>query len=110
MKPRKCCNLSGMVRLSLLSVALSLTCSATAPNLFAQDMPNMPGMEHHHHHDAAPEDLEKLGTVHFTVSCAEKVRAPFERGIALMHSFGYVETERQFREIAAQDPTCAMAH
>lgn len=106
----KCFNLSDMLRSYLLPAVLAFACSATAPGAFAQAMPNMPGMEHSHHHEATPEDLEKLGTVHFPVSCTEKVRAPFERGIALLHSFGYVETEKQFREIAAQDPTCAMAH
>ena len=93
-----------LLRLSLLTVLAASTCL-----LFAQDMPGMPGMEHHHHDDA-PTDLEKLGQVHFPVSCAAKTEAPFERGIALLHSFGYVEAERQFRDIAASDPTCAMAH
>ena len=69
----------------------------------------MAGMEHHHHDDA-PTDLEKLGQVHFPVSCMAKTQAPFERGIALLHSFGYVEAERQFRNIADSDSTCAMAH
>jgi len=67
-------------------------------------------MEAHHHHDDAPADLEKLGAVHFPVSCATAEQAPFERGIALLHSFGYVETEKQFRDIVAADPKCAMAH
>jgi len=69
----------------------------------------MPGMESHHHHDDAPANLEKLGAVHFPVSCAAAVQAPFERGIALLHSFGYVEAEMQFKKIADDDPTCAMA-
>jgi len=75
----------------------------------AQDMPGMPGMGHHHHDDA-PTDLEKLGDVHFPVSCAATTQAPFERGIALLHSFGYVKAEQQFRTLAGADPSCAMAH
>jgi len=79
--------------------------------LSAQSMPNMPGMsEGHHHHDDAPANLEKLGQVHFPVSCAAKSQALFERGIALLHSFGYTLAEEQFRSIADVDPTCAMAH
>jgi tetratricopeptide (TPR) repeat protein len=74
-------------------------------------MSNMPGMSgEHHHHDDAPLDTEKLGEVHFPVSCAAKSQAPFERGIALLHSFGYTLAEQQFESIAASDPTCAMAH
>ena len=64
-------------------------------------------MQHLHHDDASSE---KLGEVHFAVSCKASVKAPFERGIALLHSFGYTEAEEQFRQIAAADPACAMAH
>src|SRR5580658_1680476 len=89
----------------------ALLASLAAPfALSAQDMPGMPGMPaHHHHDDDAPTNLEKLGAVHFPVSCAAAVQAPFERGIALLHSFGYVEAEAQFIKIATDDPTCAMA-
>ena len=87
---------------------LATLASAMTPSTCAQDMPAMPGMEHHHHDDA--ENLEKLGKVHFPVSCSDKVQAPFERGIALLHSFGYTEAEEQFRKIAVDDPQCAMAH
>ncbi len=67
----------------------------------------MPGMDNQHHHDAS---AEKLGEVHFAVSCKPTTKAPFERGIALLHSFGYTEAEEQFREMATADPACAMAH
>lgn len=69
----------------------------------------MPGMEHHHHEEA-PLSIEKLGQVHFPVSCAAKSQVPFERGIALLHSFGYTLAEQQFRDIADGDPACAMAY
>jgi tetratricopeptide (TPR) repeat protein len=59
-----------------------------------------------HHHDAS----EKLGNVSFPISCAPDSEKPFERGVALMHSFGYEEAEAQFVEITQKDPTCAMAH
>jgi tetratricopeptide (TPR) repeat protein len=70
---------------------------------------SMPGMEHHDHEEA-PASMEKLGQVHFPVSCAASSQAPFERGVALLHSFGYTVAEQQFRKIAAADPACAMAH
>jgi hypothetical protein len=59
-----------------------------------------------HHHDAG----EKLGNISFPISCAPESQKPFERGVALMHSFGYEEAEAQFVEITQKDPTCAMAH
>ena len=64
-------------------------------------------------HDAQHhEDLttSQLGTVHFVVSCDAKVQAPFERGVALLHSFWYDEVEKQFEQIVREDPHCAMAH
>jgi hypothetical protein len=61
---------------------------------------------HAHHHDAN----EKLGNVSFPISCAPDSQKPFERGVALMHSFGYEEAEAQFTEITQKDPACAMAH
>ena len=53
---------------------------------------------------------EKLGTVSFAVSCSAVVRAPFNRGVALLHDFWYDEAQRQFKRIAAHDPACAMAY
>jgi tetratricopeptide (TPR) repeat protein len=60
----------------------------------------------HHHHDAN----EQLGKVSFPISCAPSSQASFERGVALLHSFGYEEAEEQFTEIAKSDPACAMPH
>jgi hypothetical protein len=81
-------------------LALLLSCTA----LTAQQ---------HHHHGAEGGDanavLEKLGAVHMPISCAASVQAPFERGIALLHSFWYEEALKQFQSVAAADPHCAMA-
>jgi len=70
--------------------------------------------QQHHHHgpeagDANPP-LEKLGAVHMPISCTPSVQAPFERGIALLHSFWYEEALKQFQAVSAADPQCAMAH
>ena len=59
---------------------------------------------------AQPFPGERLGTVSFSVSCSPKVRAPFSRGVALLHDFWYEEAQRQFERIAKSDPDCAMAH
>ncbi|MBV9339892.1 MAG: hypothetical protein JO159_03250 [Acidobacteria bacterium] len=61
---------------------------------------------HNHHHDAN----EKLGTVSFPTSCGPDSQKAFERGLALLHSFGYEEAEEQFTEVGKNYPACAMAH
>jgi len=53
---------------------------------------------------------EKLGNVSFPTSCAAKVQKSFERGVALLHSFEYEQSERQFKEVAGKDPSCTMAY
>jgi tetratricopeptide (TPR) repeat protein len=53
---------------------------------------------------------EKLGTVIFATSCAQNVTRDFERALALLHSFAYTASEKAFRDVAAADPSCAMAH
>jgi tetratricopeptide (TPR) repeat protein len=63
--------------------------------------------EGHHHEDLT---TDQLGMVHFPVSCAAIVQKPFERGVALLHSFWYEEAEKEFEQIAKDDPQCAMAH
>ncbi len=63
--------------------------------------------DHHHHEDLTSA---QLGTVVFPVSCAPTVQKPFERGVALLHSFWYEEAEKEFQQIAAAAPNCAMAH
>jgi len=63
-----------------------------------------------HQHGATSHDGEQLGTVSFSTSCLPAVQKGFERGVALLHSFWYEESEKQFLEIAKSDPACAMAH
>lgn len=52
----------------------------------------------------------ELGAVSFPVSCASSVQAPFNRGVALLHSFEYDQAKQQFQQIEQQDPGCAMAY
>jgi hypothetical protein len=63
--------------------------------------------DHHHHEDLTET---QLGTVRFPISCAVSVQKPFARGVALLHSFWYEEAEKEFLDIAKNDPACAMAH
>ena len=57
---------------------------------------------------AAPPD--QLGKVNFPTTCAAEVEPTIEKGVALLHSFQYKESEQTFSEAATRDPQCAMAH
>ena len=57
---------------------------------------------------AAPGD--QLGKVNFPTTCSSDVQPTIEKGVALLHSFQYKESEQTFTEAAAHDPKCAMAH
>ncbi len=51
------------------------------------------------------------GEVHFPIHRASPaVQSFFHQGIGQLHGFWYFEAERTFRQIAALDPTCAMAY
>jgi len=87
--------------LLIFSVTFSALLTLTA---FADDDKDK---EHLHHEDLTET---QLGTVHFPISCAATVEKPFARGVALLHSFWYEEAEKEFLQIAKDDPQCAMAH
>ena len=53
---------------------------------------------------------EKLGKVTFPVSCDPKVQQPFDRAVALLHSFAYGPATKAFQAVLVTDPGCAMAH
>src|SRR5882672_12114929 len=59
---------------------------------------------------AGAQGPEKIGRVKFPVSCASAVHKPFERAVALLHSFWYLEAAKAFTQIAQADPDCAMAY
>src|SRR6267142_1191791 len=58
---------------------------------------------------AQGQSTDQLGTVNFQNSCSPAVQASFQRSVAMLHSFRYGETEKTFREVLAQDPSCAIA-
>jgi hypothetical protein len=53
---------------------------------------------------------EKLGKVHFPVSCSAAAQEQFDRAVALLHSFWLDESAKSFAAIAQSDPGCAIAH
>jgi tetratricopeptide (TPR) repeat protein len=81
---------------SLLLACIALSAAHAAGQAAASQAEAFPG--------------EQLGKVSFAVSCAAPVRAPFSRGVALLHDFWYEEARSQFEQIAKTDPHCAMAH
>src|SRR5215831_18427705 len=55
-------------------------------------------------------DGDRIGQVSFPISCSAAVQKPFERGVALLHSFWYLEAAKTFTAVAQSDPDCAMAY
>jgi len=57
--------------------------------------------------DAPPD---QLGKVNFPTSCTAEVQPAIEKGVALLHSFQYQESEQTFAEAATREPKCAIAY
>ena len=64
--------------------------------------------QHEQHKHGGPG--EKLGHVHFPVSCNEAAQKQFVRAVALLHSFWYEEAEKTFSAVTQADSTCAMGY
>jgi Tfp pilus assembly protein PilF len=65
------------------------------------------GAAQEHEHGGAPG--EKLGTVHFETSCSPAAAAPFDRAVALLHSFEFGTAIDAFGNTLSVDRTCAIA-
>ena len=53
---------------------------------------------------------DQLGQVNFPTTCSSGVQPAIEKGLALLHSFQYKESEQTFTDAATREPKCAMAH
>jgi tetratricopeptide (TPR) repeat protein len=95
-----------MKRFALLFFVAFILAAFHGTTIAGTALPDDDKNQHHH------EDLTaaQLGTVVFPVSCTADVQKPFERGVALLHSFWYEEAQKEFTKISSQDPHCAMAH
>jgi len=51
-----------------------------------------------------------LGVVDFPISCSDEARSEFDHAVALLHHMTYPQAREGFRQVAATDPHCAMAH
>src|SRR5262249_33633125 len=54
--------------------------------------------------------VEKLGTVHFATSCTAAAQTPFDRAVALLHSFQFREAIDGFNATLKIDSTCNVAY
>jgi len=59
-----------------------------------------------HHHALSQEEV---GSVHFLTSCSSDLTEPFNRAVALLHSFQYEQARQAFTGISERAPQCAMA-
>lgn len=84
-----------LTRFFILAIVLLLTGAAAADG------------DHHH---AGSLDQEKLGNVHFPVSCTPAAQVQFNQAVAMLHSFWYDEAEKTFRQVTTTDPNCAMGY
>jgi hypothetical protein len=53
---------------------------------------------------------EKLGQVHFPVSCSAAAQQEFNRAVALLHSFWFDASAKAFAAVTQTDPGCAMGY
>jgi len=60
--------------------------------------------------NASPASPDQLGKVNFPTTCSAEVQPAIEKGVALLHSFQYKESEKTFADVATREPKCAVAH
>jgi tetratricopeptide (TPR) repeat protein len=51
----------------------------------------------------------QVGKIEFANSCSPAMQEKLMRGVAMLHSFYYSATQKAFNEVAAEDPSCAIA-
>src|SRR5438105_1195607 len=56
------------------------------------------------------ETDQRLGTVHFDISCNEVAQRRFDRAMRYQHSFWYRESKDLFEEVFKADPDCGIAY
>ena len=62
-----------------------------------------------HAQTSAPAQMQ-LGKVNFPTSCLAEVQPLIDKGVALLHSFQYMEVHQTFAEVERRDAKCAIAH
>ena len=57
-----------------------------------------------------PAPPVQVGQVNFSTSCAAGAQPLIETGVALLHSFQYLQADQSFSDAARRDSKCAMAY
>src|SRR5262245_43877773 len=104
-----------VMRIARRSVAkrrtiLPATAIAALAILLGPVQSGAPAQEQHEAHEHLPVSPEKLGKVHFPVSCGARAQQEFEQAVAAIHSFWYEEAEKKFTEATVRDPDCSMGY
>ncbi|MEP7347810.1 MAG: hypothetical protein ABI877_21245 [Gemmatimonadaceae bacterium] len=60
--------------------------------------------------DTTHTTQQKVGTVHFTTTCAPDAQPIFNRAVAQLHSFAFGASRQTFQEVLRIDPNCAIAY
>jgi tetratricopeptide (TPR) repeat protein len=74
-------------------------------SIFSALLP-LSGFAQSHEHAAHGQ----VGRVKFASSCDPAVQPLLETGVAMLHSFWFSATEKAFRDVLAQDPSCTVAN
>ncbi|HXJ84799.1 MAG TPA: hypothetical protein VMS64_39675 [Candidatus Methylomirabilis sp.] len=77
------------------SIALVFLALVAAPAAWSHEATNAPG---------------RIGKVSFPTSCNPAVQQEFERAVALLHSFWYLESAKAFTAVVQADPDCAIGY
>jgi hypothetical protein len=81
----------------MLRIVLGIACSVAFVHSFAAIAISQPSEE-------------KFGEASFSISCSPAAQRQFNTAVAMLHSFHYPRTVREFTAIASQEPSCAMAY
>src|SRR5882762_11754827 len=87
-----------MLRVTLLAAVLL--------SLFHRGTPMPSILERQNAAVPAPQ----LGRFNFPTSCAADAQPSMETGVALLHSFQYLQADQSFSDAARRDSKCAMAY
>jgi hypothetical protein len=59
---------------------------------------------------AGAQESESLGRVDFPISCSAAQQQPFNRAMAMLHSFWFPQAPKAFAVIGEAEPECAIAY
>jgi hypothetical protein len=90
----------------MLTSHVSIAVALAAALVSAQQPPAAPPLQHPHETGTPPE---QLGQVSFETTCDPALRADFNRGVALLHSFWFGASAAAFTAVAEKDPSCGIA-